>query len=64
MSEDLAALYSIASDYEASVLDDLRERAGQTWTCRVCPWTMPGEDKTCEQCGRTIDESRAAEREA
>jgi len=49
--EELARMYDVAQDWEASVLDDLRQRAGITWECE-CPWTNLAEDATCQHCGR------------
>lgn len=54
----LDRLYGVADDYEAATLDELKERAGLTWTCRqVHPpdqadaWTNEvGEP--CEICGK------------
>lgn len=54
-------LYAIADDHEADTLDQLRERAGITWECRVDDhWTnMKGE--RCERCGRTERRSKYVE---
>lgn len=55
--DEIDRLYLVANDYEADVLDALRERAGITWTCPVRPWTNDKGEK-CEDCGRTEEEAR------
>lgn len=52
-------LYDAANDHEAAMLDDLRDRAGITWTCPASPWTNP-KGETCDDCGRTEAKARAA----
>jgi hypothetical protein len=49
----------VADDYESNVLDNLRDRAGITWTCPVAPWTNPKGER-CDDCGRDEDEAQAA----
>jgi hypothetical protein len=49
-------LYSVANDHEATVLDKLRRRAGQTWECygtpeKRCRWTNVAAWDTCDNCG-------------
>ena len=41
-TDEVAALYDVAEDHEASMLDDLLKRAGLRWDCRSCDgWTGP-----------------------
>jgi len=57
---EVERLYLVAEDYEADVLDHLREKAGVTWTHYGC-WTnlvAGGDGKNCERCGKHYDELR------
>src|ERR1700694_1934354 len=49
----LSALYAVASDGEAGVLDNLAHRAGAVWTCAFCRWHNVAAALACEECGRT-----------
>ena len=52
MEELLTRLYSLASDHEAAVLDDLLMRADYIWACE-CGWhNGPPNFERCEECGR------------
>jgi len=53
MDDDLAAMYQVAEDWEADVLDQLRRRAGVTWECD-CPggWTNLATETNCAKCGK------------
>lgn len=56
MDEALRRMYEEATDGEASILDDLRHRAGLVWTCdgphaSECGWDN-AEFEPCELCGR------------
>lgn len=52
----ISAMYDVADDYEAEVLDGLRLRAGLTWDCLggrgLAHWTNTEDDSTCGECGR------------
>lgn len=48
---EIHALYEVASDAEADLLDRLRRRAGQTWEHIGC-WTNVVANARCENCGR------------
>ena len=47
----ISDLYAVASDDEADVLDDLRKRAGHTWSCEECNWTNVADENECPNCG-------------
>ena len=56
--DEVTEMYRVADDYEAGVLDQLRERAGITWECygpepySIAPcWTNRRDDAVCDQCG-------------
>lgn len=53
-------LYDAADDYQASVLDELRDLASVTWTCPINPWTNMGEED-CDECGLTKAEAFLAD---
>lgn len=59
MTDEITRLYEVASDGEATVLDELRERAGVVWTHSADDhtWTNPA-GKPCEQCGALPPEQR------
>lgn len=48
-SGELAALYAVADDGQAAVLDELVVRAGLRWRC-PCGFRNPAEDAECEGC--------------
>ena len=52
---DVDAMYRVAEDWEADVLDALRERAGITWEHEGC-WTNMADDKRCGGCGEPREE--------
>lgn len=47
---ELSALYAVARDHEAALLDDLALRAGLRWQC-ACRFFNPTRDLTCDGCG-------------
>jgi hypothetical protein len=53
---DLSKLYEVAEDYEAAVLDRLRDRAGLTWECLNTDghahWTNDADERVCGKCGK------------
>jgi len=49
---ELDALYQVASDYQADVLDELRRKAGQIWDHIGC-WTNVSTETVCGKCGRS-----------
>lgn len=52
MSDDLLArLLAVATDGEASILDDLAIRAGILWRCPNCAWHNVADDDLCGACG-------------
>ncbi len=55
MYDELSALYAVADDHEAAILDDLAKRAGLRWECG-CSWYNPSADKQCGGCDRARDE--------
>lgn len=50
MKSELTALYDVADDGEASILDDLRQRAGLTKDCSG-HWTTTPDHPRCAVCG-------------
>lgn len=46
---ELASLYAVADDDQASLLDELAVRAGLRWRC-VCGFLNPAEHDGCEGC--------------
>jgi hypothetical protein len=46
---DLDRLYSVATDAETSVIDEVARRAGIHWHCG-CGWHNPGLVSHCEDC--------------
>jgi hypothetical protein len=54
VTREIDKLYMAANDYEADVLDRLREKAGITWEHRsdTCRWTNLVGSR-CERCGMT-----------
>jgi len=58
----MTRLYKFASDGEATMLDDLRRRAGITWEHVGC-WTNLATSASCERCGalRANDEGNRVE---
>lgn len=54
LPDALERMYEVANHYEASVLDELQERAGITWTCRTDDHTWTNQKgEPCERCGRS-----------
>lgn len=49
---EIDAMYRVAEDWEADVLDQLRRRAGITWEHTGC-WTNYADVNECERCGRS-----------
>ncbi len=55
--DPLAAIYEVATDDEAGLLDALLARAHLIWTCR-CGWYTPVTSAKCQNCGARAPESR------
>jgi len=47
---DITQLYNVATDAEASMLDDLRIRAGWIWRCPECDWFNKADFAFCDNC--------------
>lgn len=50
IEDEIARMYKVANDYEADLLDELRERAGILWVCR-CLWRNHESEARCGGCG-------------
>lgn len=50
MQAEMERIWNVADDYEMSIIEGLRRRAGLTWECPDC-WTNEEDDQVCGQCG-------------
>lgn len=47
----IAALFNVANDHEASMLQDLLVKCGELWRCPTCAATFDWDCASCEFCG-------------
>lgn len=52
---EVRALYDVAGDDAAAVLDDLTVRAGLVWACGSCRYRNQPGSASCEGCGAPAD---------